>query len=76
MEIHLSCIYLPQPPPPLMRRLLEEDAPTELARYKRLCFCPKGFRSLRNETVMNDGDMFNSNSNKVQDFVEQQLKKQ
>ena len=44
-----------------MRRLLEEDALTVLARYKRLCFYTKEFRSLRNnETIMNDGNMFNS----------------
>ena len=48
-----------------MRRLLEEDASTELARYKRLCFCTKEFRSIVNETIMNDGNMFNSNSSTV-----------
>ena len=49
-----------------MRRLLEEDASTELARYKRLCFgVYHDFRSLANETVMNDSKMFNSNSSKV-----------
>ena len=49
-----------------MRRLLEEDASNELARYKRLCFgVYHYFRSLANETIMNDGKMFNSNSTKV-----------
>ena len=49
-----------------MRRLLEEDASTELARYKRLCFgVYHEFRSLANETIMNDANMFNFNSSKV-----------